>query len=136
MQKYRLYLKRVSGVQTGSGGRGKASNEMMGMGGLEGHVYPPMMMGGVMGGQGLEMGAVGSMEAMSDQEELKLQLQMRHMQMEQAGRAERALKEEVGPSAPPPPFLSLLVQEFMSPFEPPPPFFENPYPPPYGLSCS
>ena len=80
-QKYRLYLKRVAGVQVQASGRGKGSRNA---GGDSHPSFPPMLMPGhgMGGAQGLSMGS--PMGSLSDQEQLKLQLQMQQMRNQQA----------------------------------------------------
>ena len=75
VQKYRLYLKRVAGVQLTPSGRGKASrsNSLDAAGyGMMG-IQPPMSM--------MPQGGLG---ALSDQEQLRMSLQMAHMRNQQA----------------------------------------------------
>ena len=80
-QKYRLYLKRVAGVQVQASGRGKGSRNA---GGDSHTSFPPMILPGhgMGGAQGLSMGS--PMGSLSDQEQLKLQLQMQQMRNQQA----------------------------------------------------
>ena len=80
-QKYRLYLKRVAGVQVQPSGRGKGARSA---GGDSHPSYPPMIMPGhgMGAAQGLSMGS--PMGSLSDQEQLKLQLQMQQMRNQQA----------------------------------------------------
>ena len=87
LQKYRLYLKRVAGVQVQPPGRGRGSHN----GSLDSQQTfgaPLVMPGGQLGLGGGPPGLAPlgstSNDSLSDQEQLKVQLQMQQMQTQQA----------------------------------------------------
>ena len=85
MQKYRLYLKRVSGVQVQPGGRSKSLRDS----GMEGPAFQ------MLPGHAINlMGAHHYGEGSKEQDDLKLRLQMRQLHNEQQSRPSRGLKEE------------------------------------------
>lgn len=95
LQKYRLYLKRVSGVQVQTGGRSKSLRDS----GMEASPYPGM----VLPSQGpTVMSVQHQMEGSREQDDLKLRLQMRQLHHDQQNTAPHGLKEEVCSFASPP----------------------------------